>query len=267
MTPALSGIITLLTDFGTRDPFVGVMKGVILGRCPTARIVDLTHGVAAQQIPEAAFWLAKSYGWFPPGTVHLCVVDPGVGTVRAALVMRAGGHLFVAPDNGLLARVLAEHPAAPVHRIDPALLSLPVPSRTFHGRDVFAPVAAEILAGRLAWDAVGPLHPDPVDLPTAQPQRQGDEVRGTVLTVDHYGNLITNIDAQMLAELDDPVVDVGTAACPLRGTYGEVASGELVGMVGSFGTLEIACRDGSAERITGLSRGARVLVRGRAKPT
>ena len=266
MLPALSGIITLLTDFGTRDPFVGVMKGVILGRCPVARIVDLSHEVSPQQVPEGAFWLAKTFVWFPSGTLHLVVVDPGVGTRRAALVAQACGHLFVAPDNGILAPVLGRDPAGRAYRIDPEPLGLSVPSRTFHGRDVFAPVAAEILAGRLEWDAVGPPQTELVPLPTVPAHRQGAEVRGTVVTVDHFGNLITNIEAEDLAGIDDALVSLETASCPLRGTYGEVSSGELVGVVGSFGTLEVACRDGNAERITGLTRGARVVVRPRPKP-
>jgi S-adenosylmethionine hydrolase len=266
MTPALSGIITLLTDFGTRDPFVGVMKGVLLGRCPAAKIVDLTHEVAAQQVPGGAFWLAKTYAWFPAGTLHLAVVDPGVGTDRAGLVASAGGHLFIAPDNGLLAPALARDPASQARRIDPELLGLSVPSRTFHGRDVFAPVAAEILAGRLEWDAVGPLQTELVPLPTTPVRRHGAEVRGTVVTVDHFGNLITNIEAEDLVGIDDPLVSLDTASCPLRGTYGEVPSGELLGLVGSFGTLEVACRDGNAERTTGSTRGARVVVRPRPKP-
>jgi hypothetical protein len=266
MTPALSGIITLLTDFGTRDPFVGVMKGVILGRCPAARIVDLSHEVPPQQVPEGAFWLAKVFVWFPSATLHLVVVDPGVGTRRAALVAQACGHLFVAPDNGILAPALARDPHSRAHRIDPELLGLSVPSRTFHGRDVFAPVAAEILAGRLEWDAVGPPQTELVPLPTVPARRQGAEVRGTVVTVDHFGNLITNIEAEDLADIDDAVVSLETASCPLRGTYGEVSSGELVALVGSFGTLEVALRDGNAERITGLTRGARVVVRPRPKP-
>jgi hypothetical protein len=189
-----------------------------------------------------------------------------VGTRRAALVAQACGHLFVAPDNGILAPVLGRDPAGRAYRIDPEPLGLSVPSRTFHGRDVFAPVAAEILAGRLEWDAVGPPQTELVPLPTVPAHRQGAEVRGTVVTVDHFGNLITNIEAEDLAGIDDALVSLETASCPLRGTYGEVSSGELVGVVGSSGTLEVACRDGHAERITGLTRGARVVVRPRPKP-
>jgi S-adenosylmethionine hydrolase len=266
MNPELSGIITLLTDFGTRDPFVGVMKGVILGRCPEAKLVDLGHEISPQQVPEAAFWLAKSHPWFPRGTIHIAVVDPGVGTDRAGVVARANGHLFVAPDNGLLRPALALDSASRAHRIDPARLGLPVPSRTFHGRDVFAPVAAEILAGRIAWDQVGPLHGELQDLPSIPAHRHGSEARGAVVTVDHFGNLVTNIEAELLGSIDDPVVSLESASCPLRGTYGEVPSGELVGVVGSFGTLEVAVRDGNAERTTGLGRGARVVVRPRPKP-
>ena len=189
-----SGIITLLTDFGTRDPFVGVLKGVILGRCPTAQLVDLTHAIAPQQLDEANFWLSRCFPWFPPGTLHLAVVDPGVGSGRAGLVVGAHGHLFVGPDNGLFGGVLAADPTACAYQIDVERLRLPKPSRTFHGRDVFAPVAAEIVAGRLSWDLAGPPHTECVVLPCARAQRLGAEVHGAVTAVDHFGNLITNIE-------------------------------------------------------------------------
>ncbi|MFC1642817.1 S-adenosyl-l-methionine hydroxide adenosyltransferase family protein, partial [Myxococcota bacterium] len=257
-----SGIITLLTDFGIRDPFVGVVKGVLLSRCPTAQLVDLTHGITPQQVDEAGFWLSSCYRWFPPGTVHLAVVDPGVGGARSGLVVGTREHVFVGPDNGLFGRVLAAGTRARAHQIELERLRLPRPSCTFHGRDLFAPVAAEIVAGRLSWDAVGPIRGDWVALPDSRPRRLGAEVHGVVVTVDHFGNLITDIEEHLLAGIDRPIVLVAGVACPLRTTYSDVAPGELVAMPGSFGTLEVARREGSAALALGLGRGTTVIVRG-----
>jgi S-adenosylmethionine hydrolase len=258
-------LVTLLTDFGTDDPFVGVMKGVILGRCPELRIVDITHAIAPQRVDQAAFWLEKSYPWFPPGTVHLAVVDPGVGTPRAALVACAKQHVFVGPDNGLFTGVLRGDASVRVHRIDPVKLGLSVSSQTFHGRDLFAPVVAEIASGRLPWHAVGPPHERPLELDWPEPHCESGNVRGRVVTIDRFGNLITDIDRGLLVKFSAAVVEVAATTCPLRGTYGDVASGELVAVMGSFDTLEIACRDGSAQSLLQAGPGTAVIVRSGAE--
>jgi S-adenosylmethionine hydrolase len=266
MTFVGSRLITLLTDFGTNDPFVGVMKGVILGRFPAAQIVDLTHAIAPQRVDQAAFWLDKCYPWFPPGTVHLAIVDPGVGTSRAALVAYAKQHVFVGPDNGLFTGILQSDSGARVHSIDTVKLGLSLSSQTFHGRDLFAPVAAEIACGRLSWDAVGPPYERPLKLDLPQPHCDSEKVCGRVVTIDRFGNLITDISRELLAQLSAAVVEVAGASCVFRGTYGDVAPGALVAVMGSFGTLEIACRDSNAQSLLRAEPGTVVVVRSGAEP-
>jgi hypothetical protein len=247
-------VITLLTDFGLADPFVGQMHGVIASRCPEARIVDLSHGVAPQDVAQASFWLSRSYGWFPPATVHVAVVDPGVGSSRAAIVIEADRHVFLAPDNGLCTPILAL-PDARVHRIDTDALGLSVPSRTFHGRDVFAPIAAEIAAGRLSPAGVGPSH-TAEQSERAAPVRDARGVAGHVVVVDHFGNLITDIDRAMIDGIAE--VELAGRRIPLRQTYADVGVGELVAVVSSFGTLEVACREGNAANMLSVATGAEV---------
>ncbi|MDH3860759.1 MAG: SAM-dependent chlorinase/fluorinase, partial [Gammaproteobacteria bacterium] len=146
-----SGVITITTDFGHKGPFAAVMKGVILGHFPAARIIDLAHDIPAQWPPEAGFWVSRSYQWFPEGTVHLAIVDPGVGTERDILLAECDGHVFMAPDNGLLAQLFESCAKPRIYKLDNSKLdslNLPAPSATFHGRDIFAPIAAELAAGR-----------------------------------------------------------------------------------------------------------------------
>lgn len=255
---APSGLVTLLTDFGTRDPFVGVMKGVLLTLEPRLRIVDLTHEVPPQRVEAGAFWLTRSYRYFPAGTVHVAVVDPGVGTSRRALVVEAAGHYFVGPDNGVLSDLLTH--ARAVHGIDTARVQRELASRlplatphsaTFHGRDVFAPAAASIArGGRLADVGSALAGPPPVVLPAATPR---------VEIVDHFGNLITNVD--WLRQDGDPGVEIEGRRLRWVHTYGDAAPGECVALLGSFGTIEIAVRDGSAARELQVGLGTPVFVR------
>jgi S-adenosylmethionine hydrolase len=235
----MSGVISLLTDFGLSDPFVGVMHGVILARNPDARIVDLCHGIAPHDIREGAFWAARCHPWFAPGSVHVVVVDPGVGTDRAAIACEAHGHVWIGPDNGVLTGPLAH--AECVARIDESRFGLVTKSRTFHGRDVFAPVAADLLAGRVKVSDLGPV---------AYPIRF-EEPAGTVATIDRFGNLITDLEATAHTRS----VEIAGVHVPLADTYGEVPKGELLAVVGSFGTLEIAVREGSAAARLGVGRG------------
>lgn len=250
-------VLTFLTDFGLQDPFVGIMHGVVLSRAPDARIIDLSHGIRPQDVTEAAFWLDRSQRWFPPGSVHVAVVDPGVGSQRAALAVAAQRQFFVAPDNGLLGPLLQRAPDAQVHHVDTAALGLEVPSRTFHGRDVFAPVGALLLAGT-PLDEIGPKLPP--QAPSAYPRATlaTDAIDGVVVAIDHFGNLITNIDADDLANVGATRAEVGGGLLPLRGTYSEVSDGELLALINSFGTLEIAQRNGNAAKALGLPRGAAV---------
>jgi len=259
--PKPCGVLTLLTDFGLKDPFVGVMKGVILGRFPDARIVDLCHGIRPQDLVEASFWMERSYSWFPDGTVHVAVVDPGVGSGRGTLAIHADGHYFVGPDNGLFSGVLARARDVEVRGIDADGLGLPEPSRTFHGRDVFAPVAAELASGHVAFRDIGAEKAPGISLDVPLPRRANGLVEGRVVTVDRFGNLITNIDQSLLADFDEPWVCVGRVERRLRSTYAEAEPGEYVGVINSFGTLELARRDSSAAQALGVGPGFEVSVR------
>jgi hypothetical protein len=254
-------VVALLTDFGTDDPFVGTMKGVVLTRCPDATLVDLAHGVSPQRVEEGAFWLERSVGFFPEGTVFVVVVDPGVGSSRRAIAASSGGKVFVAPDNGILSLALACDPAAIVHAIDTDALGLAVRSRTFHGRDVFAPVGAEIAAGRLAVSGVGPRCDALAPLSASRLTRSPGVVEGTVISVDRFGNLITNVTVDDLKALPDARVELGQVRLPISQTYSDVKPGALVALVDAFDVLEIACRDGNASRLLGAERGAPVTVR------
>jgi S-adenosyl-L-methionine hydrolase (adenosine-forming) len=261
-----SGLITLTTDFGHEGPFVGVMKGAIWGRFPEARVVDLTHEIVAHWPAEAGFWLSRAYRYFPRGSVHVAVVDPGVGTSRSNLVVEADGHLFLAPDNGLLAPVADRAGGARVVRMGAAelgRLGIHHPSATFHGRDVFAPVAAELAAGRVSAQQLGEatttLVPSWVDEPRVEPR----SVTGVVITMDHFGNLITNIDAALIERFRLPLVHAGNHHFDLLRTYGDTKPGQYLALVNSFGVIEIARAENSAAEGLGLSRGAPVIVRDR----
>ena len=259
-----SGVITLTTDFGHQDPFVGVMKGQVLRRFPQARLVDLTHEVPVHWPVEAGFWLGRSYEYFPPGTVHVAVVDPGVGGARDIAVVEADGHVFLAPDNGLLAGVLDRVRTPPrLRRLDDAVLAslgIQHPSATFHGRDIFAPVAAELAAGRLTPERLGREVPELVPGQLDQPVLAAGQLSGAVVTVDHFGNLLTNLDAALVARIATPVVRAGGHDIPLRRTYSDVRPGEYVALVNSFGVLEVARAGQSAAAGLGLDRGAPVVV-------
>ncbi len=266
------GVITLTTDFGHRDPFVGVMKGQVLRRFAAARIVDLTHEVLVHWPAEAGFWLGRSYCYFPPGSVHVAVVDPGVGGARDIAIVEADGHVFLAPDNGLLAGVLERVGSNRVlRRLDRAVLpglGILRPSATFHGRDIFAPLAAELAAGRLATRALGDVVTELTPGWIEEPVVTAGQVMGAVITVDHFGNLFTNIDGSLLAGLAHPVVRAAGHEIPLRRTYADVRPGEYLALVNSFGVLEVARAERSAAEGLGLDRGApvAVLARGRVSP-
>jgi S-adenosylmethionine hydrolase len=262
-------IVALLSDFGTQDHYVGVMKGAVLSVCPDAQLVDLVHDLEPHDVRTGSFVLSAAVEAFPAGTVFLAVVDPGVGTSRRALVVQTEAHRFVAPDNGLLTHILADHHAARVHAITNAGLFRFHVSPTFHGRDVFGPVAGHLARG-MPIEEVGPVAEDPqrLTLPAVR-RRSKDEWDGEVVYVDRFGNLTTNVSDRELSELlsnfgGDPtevVVVVEGAVLPLVRTYGEVAEGEPCALVGSSRRLEIAIHGGSAARILGAARGASVRIR------
>ncbi len=252
-------VVTLLTDFGCADGYAGAVKGVIVSLCPEATIVDLAHDVPAGDVAYGAFALAAAAQTFPPGTIHVAVVDPGVGTERRSVVVEAGDSIFVGPDNGLL--TLAARPPRRVYTLDrDEWFRRPV-SPTFHGRDVYAPVAAHLASGVTA-DRIGTPGRDLTALDLAPVRRRGDTVEATVVHVDRFGNLITN-----LLETDLPAsaerVYVELAGRTIEGmvpSYAFGPAGGPVALIGSGGTLEIAVNGGSAAEFLGVTRGARVIV-------
>lgn len=270
-------IITLTTDFGTRDGFVGAMKGVILSINPRAVIVDISHDIAPQQIAQGAFVLASAAPYFPARTIHVAVVDPGVGSARRPIALQIGETFFVAPDNGVLTLVCAklktpsptlalpvenqESELGAVH-LNRAEFWLPRVSRTFHGRDIFAPVAAHLSLG-VPLAALGdPIHAW-AQLALAEPYRAGDQICGQVIYVDRFGNAVTNIGEVLLAGLERGRVGVRVAGRVLRGiapTYVAVAPGEPLALVSSAEQVEIAVRDGSAADALGIRVGDAVTL-------
>lgn len=258
------GVITITTDFGHQGPFVATMKGRILAHLPEARIIDVTHEVPVYWPAEAGFWLARAFRYFPSGSVHVAVVDPGVGTKRDIVAVQAAGHAFLAPDNGLLAPILARHGDATIRCLDLARLlsklALPTPSATFHGRDLFAPIGAELAAGRLLFDDVGPVANDWIPAWVDDPTVSANQVSGVIITIDHFGNLITNIDAELVRSFKNPTVRTGGHSFPLQRTYGDVKPGDYLALANSFGVIEIARAEQSAAEGLGLGRGAPVVV-------
>jgi len=256
-------LITLLTDFGSRDAYAGIMKGVIAGIAPAARVVDLTHEVPPQDVRAGAWLLRTAFRHFPPGTVHVAVVDPGVGTARRGIAAGAGGWRFVAPDNGVLSWALDICGDARVVELrEPRWFRADV-SHTFHGRDVFAPVAAHLASG-VPLEALGPPVADPVRIPFPTPDVRERAIVAEVVHVDRFGNCVTALDRATFdawAAGDEARVEVAARTLALRSTYGEGAAGEALALFESNGYLEVAVRDGSAARAFGLAPGATVTVR------
>jgi S-adenosyl-L-methionine hydrolase (adenosine-forming) len=257
-------VITLLTDFGAGDHYAGAMKGVILDICPDAQLVDISHEVTPYAITEAAFTLSQAWVCFPAGSIHLVVVDPGVGSSRRPILVEAEGHLFVAPDNGVLTMVYG---AAPLHEVREITASRyfrkPV-SRTFHGRDIFGPVAAQ-LANGLAPDEAGTRIGDYLRLGFAMPVRTGHRTwAGTILKVDRFGNVITNFDSEswqrLAVERFEMKIGQRTVA-RTASNYAEVDEGELFVIAGSAGFLEISMNRGSAAKTAGARSGDALEIR------
>ncbi len=256
-------LITLLTDFGSRDAYVGIMKGVILGINPWVRLVDLSHEVPPQDILFGALVLQSAWRFFPFGTIHLAVVDPGVGSARRGLAAAVRGQFLVGPDNGLFSLILAACPPQLVVSLENPRYFLPEVSATFHGRDIFAPVAAHLSLGVPLTD-FGSVLSEPVQLDLPVPRFTAAAVYGQVLTWDHFGNLITNIPYQELQTwLQGQLAQVWVGEHLISHwvkTYSEAPPGSLLALGGSHGYLEIACREGNAAVQIGCQLGMPVCI-------
>ncbi len=264
------GIISLCTDFGTRDEYVGVLKGVILTVNPAATIVDICHRVPPQDVVAAAHMLRAAYGFFPKGSLHVAIVDPGVGTSRAIVAARCRGHLFMAPDNGLLPLAWRDTTPQEVVRVDNRDLFRQPVSQTFHGRDIFAPVAAHLSKGAMLKDvgtaiADSQLRRIDDNSPNSDPSGGID---GHIIGIDRFGNLITDIDATLLDQLIHNNKDmqistqIGTHCIyGLVNNYTDGATGEAVAFIGSRGCLEIAVNCGNAAETLRSARGDAVCVK------
>lgn len=250
-----SPIITLTTDFGTDDWFVGTMKGVILNRCPDATLVDITHGIPPGDIRAGAFALAAAAPYFPAGTIHMVVVDPGVGSERRAIAIQTDTALFIAPDNGVVSLAVGAHSIKTIRRIENSKYWLKPLSRTFHGRDVFASVAGHLAAGA-SLATIGPRMADfeQIQMPAIQEDKCG--VRGEVIFIDHFGNAITNIPEG--GETSGAVFLHGKKLCGVMNAYSAVAKGKPVAVFGSTGFLEISINGGNAARKLRLTAGSPV---------
>jgi S-adenosylmethionine hydrolase len=273
--------IALLTDFGIQDTYIGVMKGVIASIAPQAQVIDLTHAIEPQGVQQAAFALMTAYRYFPPKTIFVTVVDPGVGSERRALIARAGDYSFVAPDNGLLSYVLKAYPYAMVYELNSATHRLKQVSNTFHGRDIFAPAAAHLANGE-NFDRMGSRIRDVVTLPQPYLRVEADSLEGEILHIDRFGNMVSSIGtiewggedqcmlkaafgarraAQILAAGALRIACNGAEVVGLSRTYAGAGTGELMSLVGSSGFVEIAVNQGSAAQALGAKLGDRVVIR------
>ena len=243
-------LITLTTDFGYRDPFVGIMKGVIAGINPNARVIDLSHDIPPQDVMAGALVLRHSVSYFPRGTIHVAVIDPGVGSARQPLLLECDGNYFVGPDNGVLSLALeSQQPQRIIHLSNSTYHLQPV-SATFHGRDIFAPVAAYLSLG-VAGVAFGDSVESFVRLKLPEPERAPRRICGEILYIDSFGNLFTNISERDLTGLTADNLVISLRDATIRGlvsNYAAAADGEFVALINSWGLLEIAVYKGSAER-------------------
>ncbi len=255
-----SGIVTLLTDFGLRDHFVAAMKGVMLGLNPGLAFVDISHMIPPQDVFGGAFRLGQVWSLFPPKTVHLAVVDPGVGTARRALVATAGGHFFVAPDNGILSYVMDSQEDFTACEITADHYFRKPVANTFHGRDIFAPIAAWISRG-IPLEQIGPRIEDPVRLkiPAVKKVREG-VIQGAILMIDQFGNAVTNLRPEDVPPKSKIILTGQREVANFRGTFAEGAPGEAFVVPGSCGYLEICVKNGSAASALDLKPGAPIGV-------
>jgi len=262
---AATNIVTLTTDFGGGDHFVGTMRGVILGVNPAARVVDLCNSVSSFDVLDGALTIAQAYGYFPPDTIHLVVVDPGVGSARRPLLVTTTNHYFVAPDNGVLSLVMDREERVSVREITAEHYFLQPLSNTFHGRDIFAPCAGWLSKG-VAPEKFGDEITDFVRFSLPKPKMIAEHtLKGAILKVDKFGNLITNLTPENAAAVfgvdSKAKITVGQSTLSgMHNSYAQGKPGELIGVLNSMGFLEIACNRGAAAHVAKVGRGAEVLV-------
>jgi S-adenosylmethionine hydrolase len=260
----MTSLITLTTDFGTGSPYVATMKGVILGMNSAARVIDISHEISPQDVRHGAVVLAESTPWFPAGTIHVAVIDPGVGTARRLIYAHLGDQHYLAPDNGLLSLLAERNRLTRIIELANAEYWLPEVSNTFHGRDILAPVAAQLSLG-LEPERLGPALTQIEMLDWPEPGVMQNRIEGAVRWIDRFGNLITNITASMLAtgqSATSLTIDcAGHEIAGLSVFYGQHPPGTLAGLVGSSGYLEIAVTDGNAAQMLSATVGAPVAVR------
>lgn len=258
-------IVTLTTDFGISDHYVGAMKGVLLSRSPHSRIVDISHEIPPFSIAAGAYTISQSAPYFPAGTVHVIVVDPGVGTARKPILLEALGQLFIAPDNGVLSLICEKESEITAREITNRDLWMPSPSNTFHGRDIFAPVAGSLAARTARPDEVGPALKEIEKLPGLQPEQIDDETwRGTILSVDHFGNVITSFQAGVFPQIANQPFTLTAGKHKIsdfRATFGQAAPNLCFAYFGSGGYVEIGINQRSAARFLRVRPGETVLLR------
>ena len=253
-------VITLLTDFGLSDPYVGVMKGVILNICPASRIVDITHDIPPQCVDMASFVLGKSYPYFPAGSIHCIVVDPGVGSDRKILVAATDQYMFIAPDNGVLEPVFCSAGDCMIYQVTASDYFLPDVSCTFHGRDIFAPVAAHLAKG-IRPEQVGEPVRQVVRLQERKPVISQNRITGEVIFCDRFGNAVTNIHFETLKNRGNFRIILGSYSIEgLQSAYSDVKAGQPLAIIGSYGNLEIAVREGSACSTLGINPGDKINI-------
>lgn len=259
-------VIALLTDFGLGDHYVGTLKGVILGICPDVTLVDISHEVPPHDVLAGALELAAAYRYFPAGTIFLVVVDPGVGSARRGIAAESADYRFVGPDNGVLSPVFDDHPPKRVVELSDRRYARPTVSRTFEGRDRFAPAAGWLAKGTDVG-ALGRPANAIQRLEVPRPEIDANRIVGQVVRVDRFGNLITNIDRRTFDRLADQTLDIRIGLHPVSkvvSTYADIAPGEVCALMGSTDHLEVAANGASAANLLGLGRGAPVHVFGRA---
>ena len=252
-----NAFLTLTTDFGTKDPYVGSMKGAILTINPKAVLVDVTHEIRPGAVPQAAYFIRETYRHFPKGTIHIAVVDPGVGGTRRPMALEASGYVFVGPDNGIFWKVMEQEPSYRAYHLTNTSFFRQDISRTFHGRDIFGPAAAHISTG-VRLELMGDEMVDPTPLRQGTPKRKGNALLGEVIRVDRFGNIITNISVADLRAFTSRPQEIQTEIgklklSGLKETYCDVDQGIPLVLIGSSGLLEIAVNQGNAAGLADIS--------------